>query len=113
LEIPQGPWQEISIDIIGPLPKSNGMDTIVIIVDQFTKMICLKATTTNVSLEGIAKIYRNDIWKLHGIPRKILSNRGPQFASKFMEEFTKVLGTKRQLSTAYHLQTDGQTERIN
>jgi len=76
-------------------------------------MIHLKATTANISSEGIVKIYRDDIWKLHGIPRKILSNRGPQFASKFMEEFTKVLGTKRQLSTAYHSQTDGQTERIN
>ena len=113
LEIPQGPWQEISIDIIGPLPMSNGMDAIVVIVDRFTKMICLKATTTNVSSEGIAKIYRDDIWKLHGIPRKILSDRGPQFASKFMEEFTRALGTKRQLSIAYHLQIDGQTERIN
>jgi len=59
------------------------------------------------------KIYRDDIWKLYGIPRKILSNWGPQFISKFMEEFTKVLGTKRQLSTAYHPQTDGQMERIN
>ena len=113
LEIPQGPWQEISIDIIGPLPKSNEMDAIVIIVDRFTKMIRLKATTTNVSSEEIAKIYKDDIWKLHGIPRKILSDRGPQFASKFMEEFTKALGTKRQLSTAYHPQTDGQMERIN
>ena len=113
MEIPQGPWQEISIDIIGPLPKSNRMDVIVVIVDRFTKMIRLKATTTNVSSEGIAKIYKDDIWKLHGIPRKILSDRGPKFASKFMEEFTKALGTKRQLSMAYHLQTDGQTERIN
>ena len=76
-------------------------------------MICLKAATTNISSEGIAKIYRDNILKLYGIPRKILSDRGPQFASKFMEEFTKVLGTKRQLSTAYHLQTDGQTEQIN
>jgi len=76
-------------------------------------MIRLKATTTNISLEGIAKIYRDDIWKLHGIPRKILSDRGPQFASKFMEELTKALGTKRQLSIAYHSQTDGQTERVN
>ena len=89
------------------------MDAIVVIVDWFTKMIHLKATTINISSEGIAKIYRDDIWKLHGIPRKILSNRGPQFASKFMEEFTKALGTKRQLLTAYHSQTDGQTKRIN
>jgi len=113
LEIPQGPWQEISIDIIRPLPKSNRMDAIVVIVDWFMKMIRLKATTMNVSSEGIVKIDRDNIWKLHGIPRKILSDRGPQFASKFMEEFTKALGTKRQLSMAYHLQTDGQMERIN
>ena len=113
LEIPQELWQEISIDIIGPLPKSNGIDTIVVIVDRFTKIIRLKAAMTHISSEGIAKIYRDDIWKLHGIPRKILSDRGPQFASKFIEEFTKALGTMRQLSTAYHLQTDGQTETIN
>ena len=67
----------------------------------------------NISSEEIAKIYRDNIWKLHGVPKKILSDRRPQFALKFMEEFTKVLGTKRQLSTAYHPQTDGQTERIN
>jgi len=113
LEILEGPWQEISIDIIGPLPKLNGMDTIVVIVDQFTKMIRLKATITNISSEEIAKIYRDKIWKLYGVPRKILSDRRPQFASKFIKEFTKVLETKRQLSTAYHPQTDGQMERIN
>ena len=99
--------------MIGPLPKSNGMDAIVVIVDRFTKMIRLKATTTNILLEEIAKIYRDEIWKIHGVPRTILSDRGPQFASKFMEDFTKVLGTKRKLSTAYYPQTDGQTERIN
>ena len=113
MEILQGSWQEISIDIIGPLPTSNRMDTIVVIVNRFMKIIRLKATTTNVSLEEIAKIYRDDIWKLHRIPRKILSDREPQFASKFMEEFTRALGTKRQLSTVYHPQTDSQTERIN
>jgi len=89
------------------------MDTIVVIVDQFTKIIQLKATTTNISSEGIVKIYRDNIWKLYGVPRKILSDRGPQFASRFMKEFTKILGMKRQLSMAYHPQTNGQTERIN
>jgi len=113
LEIPQGLWQEISIDIIRPLPKSNRMNTIVVIVDQFMKIIRLKATMTNISSEGIVKMYRDNIWKLHGIPRKILSDRGPQFASKFMKEFTRTLGTKRQLSMAYHTQIDGQMERIN
>ena len=89
------------------------MDAIVVIVDQFTKIIWLKATTMNISLEGIAKIYKDDIWKLHRVPRKILSNRRPQFILKFMEEFTKALGIKKQLLIAYHPQTDGQTERIN
>ena len=74
LEILKGPWQEISIDMIGPLPSSNRMDAILVIVDRFTKMIRLKAMTTNISSEGIAKIYRNKIWKLHGVPRTILSD---------------------------------------
>jgi len=74
LEITQRPWQEISIDIIRPLPRSNGMDAIVVIVDRFTKMIRLKVTMTSISSEEIVKIYRDNIWKLHGILRKILSN---------------------------------------
>jgi len=76
-------------------------------------MIHLKAITTNVSSEEIAKIYWDKIWKLHGVPRTILSDRGPQFASRFMEDFMKALGTRRMLSTAYHPQTGGQMERIN
>ena len=113
LEIPEGPWQDISIDMIGPLPRLNGMDAILVIVDRFTKMIRLKATMTNISSEGVTKIYRDEIWKIHGIPKTILSDCGPQFALKFMEDFTKILETKRKLSTVYHPQTDGQTERIN
>ena len=68
---------------------------------------------TNISSEGIAKIYQDEIWKLHRIPKKILSDKRPQFVLKFIEEFTKALGTIRQLSMAYHPQTDEQTERIN
>jgi len=76
LKTPERPWQEISIDIIEHLPKSDGKDAIVVIMDQFTKIIRLKATMTSVSSEKIAKIYRNKIWKLHGIPQIVLSNRG-------------------------------------
>ena len=77
-----------------------------VIIDNFTNMIQLKATT-NVSSEEIAKIYRDEIWKLYEVPRKILSNRGPQFVSRFIDELMKVLRTKRMLSMAYHSQTDG------
>ena len=68
---------------------------------------------TNIFSEGIAKIYRDIIWKMHGIPRKIPNDRGPQFTSRFMKELMKALGTKRMPSTAYHPQSDGQAERIN
>jgi len=61
LEIPKGPWQEISIDMIGPLPSSKGMDAILVIVDRFIKMIRLKAITINISSKGITKIYRDEI----------------------------------------------------
>jgi len=113
LKIPQGFWQEISIDIIGLLPKSNRKDAIVVIIDRFTKMIRLKMTIINIFLEEIAKIYWDKIWKIHGVLRNILSDREPQFTSRFIEEFTKALGITRQLSMAYCPQTDGQTERIN
>jgi len=65
-------------------------------------MIRLKATTISVLLEKITKIYQDKIWKLYEIPRRILSDRKPQFVSKFMEDLTKALGMKRTLSTAYH-----------
>ena len=66
-----------------------------------------------VSFEEIARIYWDDIWKLHGVLQKVLSDRGPQFASKFIEDLIKALETKRALSTAYYPQTDRQIEKIN
>jgi len=76
-------------------------------------MIRLKATTTIVSSENIAKIYWDKIWKIHRKSQKVLSNSGLQFALKFIKDLTRVLGTKRTLFTAYHSQMDSQTERIN
>ena len=73
-------------------------------------MICLKATTTNVSSKEIAKIYQDKIWKLHGVPRAILSGRGPQFTSRFIEDLMKALETRKMLSTVYYPQTDKQME---
>jgi len=76
-------------------------------------MIRLIVTTTLISSSEVARIYRDDIWKIHGIPKKIISDKGPQFISTFMGELCKALGIKKTMSTAYHPQTDGQTERIN
>ena len=110
---PKTLWEEINIDVIGPLPKSEDKDAILVVVDQFSKMIRLMAITTSISSSKVARIYRDDIWKIHGIPKKIISNRGPQFALTFMGELCKVLGIKRAMSMAYHPQTDSQTKRIN
>jgi hypothetical protein len=104
---------EISIDMIGPLPKFEDQDTIIVIVDRFSKMIHLIPTTTSLLPLRLAEIYKKEIWRIHGILRRIISNRGPQFASKFMKELCNALGIERNLSTAYHPQMDGQTERIN
>ena len=89
------------------------MDIIVVIVDWFTKIIWLRATTMSISSEEIVKIYKDNIWKLHGIPKKILSDWEPQFILSFIKKFTKALETKKQLLIAYHSQTDSQTKRIN
>jgi len=107
LPISKTPWEEISIDVIGPLLRSEDKDAILVVVDRFSKMIRLMATTTSISSSEVARIYRDNIWKIHGIPKKIISNRGPQFTSTFIGELCKALGIKRAISTAYHSQTDG------
>ena len=108
LEVLEELQQEININIIGPLSKNK--DAIVVIMDQFTKMIRLKVTTMTVSSKKIAKIYQDKIWKLYGIPKIILSDRERQFTSKFMKDLTKALCTKKTLLTAYYSQIDSQTE---
>jgi len=77
LPTPKTPWEEISIDIIGPLPRSEDKDAILVVVDQFSKMIRSMTTTISISSNEVARIYRDDIWKIHGIPKKIISDREP------------------------------------
>ena len=111
--VPEGPWQDISIDLITGLPESKGYDSICVTVDRFTKMIHLVPITAEVTSLGIAKIMRDVIWKHHGLPQRIISDRGPQFVSNFSKEFNKLTGITIAASTAFHPHTDGQTERVN
>ena len=112
-EIPTRPWEIISIDLIGELPESKGFNAICVIVDRFSKQIHALPTNMELTSEGLARIYRDQVFRLHGIPRKIISDRGPQFESNFMHDLYRLLGITGNPSTAYHPQTDGQTERIN
>ncbi len=95
------------------LPKSNGYNAILIIVDRFSKEIIPIACTTELSLEGWAKILRNKVYAKHGMPQVVISDRGTVFVSKFMKDLYDLLQIKANVSTAYHPQTDGQTERVN
>lgn len=112
-EVPSLPWEIVSVDLIGPLPESKGFDAIMVVVDRFSKKI--EAIPTNVELSslGAAKHFRDYVFKHHGLPRKVISDRGPQFVSNFMKDLMKLLGIEGNPSTAFHPQTDGQTERIN
>jgi len=71
------------------------------------------ATTEKMTVEGLAKLFRDNMWKLHGLPESVISDRGPQFAVGLMKELNKMLGIETKLSMAYHPQTDRQTERTN
>jgi hypothetical protein len=113
LPVPEGPWQSISCDFIVELPKSNGYDTILVVVDRLTKMAHFIPTTINVDAKQTARLLIDNVWKTHGTPRDVISDRGPQFASKVTRSLFQIMGIKSNLSTAYHPQTDGQTERVN
>lgn len=112
-QIPSDVWQHISVDFITGLPECQGYNAIMVVVDKLSKMIHIIATTDKITSEGTARLYRDHVWKLHGLPIKVICDRGPQFVSKFMKELNSILGITTAASTAYHPQTDGQTERVN
>jgi hypothetical protein len=114
LPIPVRPWQVVSLDLIVHLPRSrNGYDAIVVFVCKLTKMVHFVATTTNVTAPQLAQLFLREVVRLHGVPESILSDRDPRFTAHFWRAFWSQLGTTLTMSTAYHPQTDGQTERAN
>ena len=113
LPIPDERWDAISVDFISELPESGGYDSIMVAVDSAGKRSHFVETVTTVTAAGAANLYLRNIWKLHGLPRKVVSDRGLQFVAAFMKELYRLLGIEAATSTAYHPQTDGQTERVN
>ena len=113
IPIPNQPWKSISLDFITDLPLSSGFDCILVVVDRFTKMAHFEPCTKSITAKGCVNILLRTVFKLHGIPDEIISDRGPQFVSKFWNSLLNALGTKAKLSSAFHPETDGQTERVN
>jgi len=111
--IPEKVWTHISADFITKLPLAQGYDAILVVVDRFMKMVHFVPTTERTSAEGLAQLFRDNIWKLHGLPDSIISDRGPQFMAGIMKELNRMLGIETKLSTTFHPQTDGQMERMN
>jgi hypothetical protein len=114
LPIPTWKWEDISMDFIVGLPRTaKGYDSIWVIVDRLTKIAHFLPVKTYYLVLTYAELYIACILSLHGISKTIVSDRGPQFVSKFWEELHKSLGTKLIHSSAYHPQTSGQTKRVN
>jgi hypothetical protein len=95
------------------LPESEEKDAVIVVVDSVTKRAHFIDTITTLSAAGMAKLYVQHIWKHHRLPRKALSDRGPQFVLEFMKELYRLLGIKLAATTAYHSQGDEQTEKVN
>jgi hypothetical protein len=114
LKIPEWKWEEIGMDFIVGLPRTQPVyDSIWVIVDRFTKVAHFIPVKTTYSGAKLAELYMSRIVCLHGVPRQIVSDRASQFTSKFWEKLHESMDTKLNFSLAYQPQTDGQTERTN
>jgi hypothetical protein len=113
IPIPSVPWKSVASDFITHLPNSEGFNAILVVNCRYTKRAHFIPSHDETSSAGLAVQYRDNVWKHHGLPDEMISDRGPQFASSLMKELNKLLGIRTKLSTPYHPQTDGQTERTN
>ena len=113
LQPPEEPWQDVSMDLIVHLPQSQTFNAIFVTVDRFSKMAHFVPTQTQINAPELAQLFLDNIVRLHGFPRSIVSDRDPRFLSHFWRELFSLTETTLRFSTANHPQTDGQTERTN
>lgn len=112
-EVPSEPWEIISCDMITDLPESDGFNAIFVVVCRLTKRAHFFAIVKEFSAKDLGNLLYERVWPLHGLPRQIISDRGSQFAAKLFQEWCRLLGIKSAMTTAFHPQADGQTERVN
>jgi hypothetical protein len=110
--VPEQPWQELSIDFVTGLPESNGATNIMVITDRLSKSVIFEPMIS-IQSRDVANRLMISVFRHHSLPRAIVSDRGPQFISLVWREVCQQLRIERKLSSAYHPQTDGATERAN
>jgi hypothetical protein len=113
LPTPDIQWDTVSVGFIVKLPESNGYNAIMVVVDSLCKRAHFLPVNTTITAVGSAQQFQDNVWKHHGLPTHILSDRGPQFTAEFTTELYRLLGIKAAKTTAYHPQADGQTEQVN
>ncbi|MBW0508459.1 hypothetical protein O181_048174 [Austropuccinia psidii MF-1] len=113
LQIPSGPWNSLSMDFITQLPLSNNFDSILVVVDRFSKMAIFITTYGAITALELAQIFISHVFFKHGLPVSIVSDRGSLFVSSIWTNLCKQLKISRDLSTSFHPETDGHTERVN
>jgi hypothetical protein len=117
LPAPSEPWEAIGIDFLGPLPPSKDRDgeydSITVIIDLLTGMVHLVPSRTIYTAREVVELVFTEVYKHHGLPKAIVSDRDVLFTSVFWARLNKLLGVKLKMSSAYHPQTDGATERAN
>ncbi|KAL2095539.1 hypothetical protein ACEWY4_007687 [Coilia grayii] len=113
LPVPSRPWSHISLDFVTGLPASEGKTVILTIVDRFSKMAHFVPLPKLPSAKETAQAVQQHVFHLHGIPADVVSNRGPQFTSSFWKEFCRLLGATVSLTSGFHPQANGQSERAN
>jgi transposase InsO family protein len=107
------PWSTIGMDMITKLLFSGGFDSVLVVIDLLSKLTHFIPFKESSSLAVLANAFRTNIFRLHGIPNKIISDQGSKFVSEFWKSFMNLLNIKAGFSAAYHPQTDGQTEQMN
>ena len=112
-KIPEKPWTHLMVDFITKLPVVAGQDAILVVCNRLSKIMHFVATTEGTLAEGLARLFRDNIWKLHELPKSVVSDWGLQFAAELTRELNRMLGIETKLSMAFHLQIDGQTECMN
>ena len=112
-EVPEKLWTYLTLDFITKLPVVARKDIILVVCDMLSKITYFVTTTEGMLVEGLVRLFRDNVWKLHELLESMVSDRGPQFAAELMKKLNRMLGIETRLSIAFHPQTDGQMEWMN